>query len=129
MNSTQWDYCTIVFRTYHNVGGGGDAGISAFNLGLLWFEADAKGPNGRYIAGKSNEVPFAQPAEGYPQKNHPAHVTAYRELAASLKKDGWQPISGGGSGWWEKRFRRHSRKAPRTVAQKIRSYFSMKPSK
>ena len=73
MNTEQkvWDYCTIVFRTYQNAGGGGYAGANAFNLGLLWFVADAKGPNGRYEAGKSNEVPFAQAAEGYPQKNHP----------------------------------------------------------
>ena len=118
-----WDYCTITFSTYHNVGGGEHAGL---NYGLLWFEANAKGANGRYEAGKSNEVPFAQPAEGYPQENHPAHATAYRELTASLKKDGWEPVSGGGSGWWEQRFRREASNTPESFLQKIRSRFLSK---
>jgi hypothetical protein len=121
-----WDYCTIIFRTHHNAGGGGYAGPGVFNLGLLWFVADAKGPNGRYEASKSNEVPFAQAAEGYPQKNHPAHVAIHRELILALKKDGWVPVSGGGSGWWEQRFRRNSSKATLSLGQKIRSYFSPK---
>ena len=121
-----WDFCTIVFRTYYNVGGGGYAGANALNLGLLWFEADAKGPNGRYTAGKSSEIPFAQVQEGYPQKNNPAHVTAHRELILALKKDGWEPISGGGAGWWEKRFRRGPGKAPLSLSQRIRSYFARK---
>ncbi|MCA9918649.1 MAG: hypothetical protein KC445_11895 [Anaerolineales bacterium] len=121
MKPTNWDYCTIIFRTYHNSGGGGYAGVTAFNLGLLWFEADAKGENGRFTAGKSAEVPFAQVSEGYPQEKHPAHQEAYRNLVFALKKDGWEPVSGGGAGWWEHRFRRATSQTSDSFLQKIRS--------
>ncbi len=127
MNETQedWDYCTITFSTYHNMGGGEHAGL---NYGLLWFEAEAKGPNGRYRAGKSAEVPFGRVADGVPDQHNAAHQSVHRELVTALKKDGWKPISGGGSGWWEKRFRRAPGKAPLSLSQKIRRYFSRKAS-
>ena len=118
-----WDYCTIKFSTYHNMGGGEHRGL---NLGLLWFEATAKGPNGRYEAGKSTEIPFSRVSEGYPKKQNPAHISVHRELTLALKKDGWKPISGGGAGWWEKRFRREPREAVSSLKQKIRGYFNLK---
>ena len=123
MKPTNWEYCTIIFRTYHNSGGGGYTGVTAFNLGLLWFEANAKGGNGRFTAAKSAEIPFAQVAEGYPQEKHPAHQEAHRNLVLALKKEGWQPVSGGGAGWWEQRFRREASSAPKTLVQKIRALF------
>ena len=122
-NQENWDHCTIKYTTYHNMGGGEHRGL---NLGLLWFEADAKGPNGRYEAGKSAEIPFSRVVEGHPQQNNPAHISAHRELVTALKKDGWEPISGGGAGWWEKRFRRESGQAPPSLGQRIRGYFSQK---
>jgi len=106
--------------------GGGYAEPLANNLSLLWFVADAKGPNGHYEAGKSSEIPFAQVAERYPQENSPAHVAAHQELIMALKKDGWEPVSGGGSGWWEKRLRRAPGKASLSLSQKIRRYFASK---
>lgn len=116
-----WDYCTIVFRTYHNVGGGEHAGL---NYGLLWFEAEAKGENGRYQAGKSTEIPFGRISEGVPDRHNAAHLSVYQDLVNNLKRDGWNPISGGGSAWWEKRFRREASQAPRSFLQKVRSFFS-----
>ena len=105
------------------MGGGEHAGL---NYGLLWFEAAAKGPNGRYNAGKSSEIPFGRVAEGVPDQRNAAHQSVHRELVTALKKEGWQPISGGGSAWWEKRFRRNASKTPRSFGQKIRRYFSRK---
>ncbi|MBK8903050.1 MAG: hypothetical protein IPM53_17810 [Anaerolineaceae bacterium] len=116
-----WDYCTIVFRTYHNVGGGEHGGL---NYGLLWFEAEARGHNGRYQAGKSSEVPFGRMAEGVPDSRNAAHVGVHRDLVNVLRNNGWEQISGGGAGWWEKRFRRHASKAPQSLLQKIRSFFA-----
>jgi hypothetical protein len=118
-----WDYCTIRYRTYHNVGGGEHGGL---NYGLLWFEADAKGPNGRYTAGKSAEVPFGRMADGAPDQRNAAHQSVHRDLVTLLRRNGWQPISGGGSGWWEKRFRRDPHKATPTLSQKILRYFNSK---
>ncbi|WP_420641789.1 hypothetical protein [Candidatus Leptofilum sp.] len=123
MEPSKWDYCTIVFRTYHNVGGSEHAGL---NYGLLWFEAEAKGVNGRYAAGKSNEIPFGRIAEGVPDSGNAAHVNVHQDLMNKLRQDGWEPVSGGGSGWWEKRFRRDASKAPQSFLQKVRSYFSKK---
>ncbi len=125
MNETQteWDYCQIKFSTYHNVGGGEHGGL---NYGLLWFEANAKGPNGRYEAGKSTEIPFGRMVEGVPNQHNVAHQGALRELVVILQRNGWEPISGGGSGWWEKRFRRDSTRAPHSLRQKFRSLFTRK---
>lgn len=125
MSETQqeWDYCQIKFSTYHNVGGGEHAGL---NYGLLWFEANARGPNGRYEAGKSTEVPFGRMAEGAPNERNPAHQSVHRELVATLIRNGWKPVSGGGAGWWEKRFRRDPASGPKTLRQKIRGMFTQK---
>lgn len=112
----QWDYCTITFHTYHNVGGGEHGGL---NYGLLWFEANAKGPNGRYLAGKSNEVPFGRMVEGVPNQRNAAHQSVHRDLLTALRQNGWEPVSGGGAGWWAKRLRRSSDKAPPTFFRKL----------
>jgi hypothetical protein len=122
----KWDYCTIVFRTYHNVGGGEHGGL---NYGLLWFEAEAKGENGRYPAGKSAEVPFGRMVEGVPDRRNAAHQSVHHEFVTMLHKNGWESVSGGGSGWWEKRFRRDPGKRPPSPLQKIRTYFSRKKNK
>lgn len=119
----EWDYCQIKFSTYHNVGGGEHGGL---NYGLLWFEANAKGTNGRYEAGKSTEVPFGRAIDGYPNADNPSHVSAHRELVIVLKRNGWQQVSGGGSGWWENRFRRDPARAPRSLGQKIRGILARK---
>ncbi|WP_420628323.1 hypothetical protein [Candidatus Leptofilum sp.] len=103
------------------MGGGEHAGL---NYGLLWFEAEAKGSNGRYQAGKSNEVPFSRVAEGIPDSHNPAHISIHSDLVHMLRKDGWEPASGGSSRWWEKRFRRDTSKAPQSLRQKIRSFLS-----
>ncbi|MAT96294.1 MAG: hypothetical protein CL608_04055 [Anaerolineaceae bacterium] len=118
-----WDYCTIIFRTYHNVGGGEHGGL---NYGLLWFEAEAKGPNGRYTAGKSTEVPFGRMADGAPDQRNAAHQSVHHDLVTLLRRNGWEPISGGGAGWWEKRFRRDPVKASLSLGQKIRRFFATK---
>jgi len=116
-----WDYCTIRYSTYHNVGGGEHGGL---NYGLLWFEAEARGPNGRYTAGKSAEVPFGRMADGAPDQRNAAHQSVHRDLVIMLQKNGWKPVSGGGSGWWQKRFRRDPDKASPSLSQKIRRFFA-----
>lgn len=121
MEPTAWDYCTIVFRPYHNVGGGEHGGL---NYGLLWFEAEAKGENGRYTAGKSAEIPFGRMAEGVPNARNAAQVSVHHDLVKTVQSNGWKLVSGGGSGWWEKRFRRAASQAPQSFLQKIRRYFS-----
>jgi hypothetical protein len=126
MEPAAWDYCTIVFRTYHNVGGGEHGGL---NYGLLWFEAEAKGKNGRYTAGKSAEIPFGRIVEGTPNSRNAAHIGVHRDLVNTLQSNGWKPVSGGGSGWWEKRFHREASQAPKSMLQKIRSYFPQKSAK
>ncbi len=118
-----WDYCTIVYRTYYNVGGGEHGGL---NYGLLWFEAEAKGPNGRYTAGKSTEVPFGRMVDGAPDQRNAAHQNVHSDLVTVLRRNSWGPISGGGPGWWEQRFRRDPQKAPPSLSQKIRRYFASK---
>ena len=118
MEPDAWDYCTIVFRTYHNVGGGEHGGL---NYGLLWFEAEAKGKNSRYTAGKSAEVPFGRMAEGAPNRRNAAHVGVHRDLVNHLHSSGWEAVSGGGAGWWEKRFRRDAGQAPQSFLNKIKA--------
>ncbi len=119
----EWDYCTIKYTTYHNVGGGEHGGL---NYGLLWFEAQAKGPNGRYTAGKSAEVPFGRMVEGAPDQRSSAHQSVHRDLVTALRRDGWKPVSGGGAGWWERRFRRDPARAIPSLSQKIRRFFASK---
>lgn len=119
----EWDYCTITYRTYINVGGGEHGGL---NYGLLWFVAEAKGVNGRYIAHKSPETPFHRMAAAFPEKSNPSHVSLHQDFVQALLRDGWQPVSGGGAAWWQKRFRRQSRKAKPTVWQQLWHNFTQK---
>jgi hypothetical protein len=112
-----WDECQIAFRTRVSWGGGEHAGM---DLGMLWFVAEAQGPHGSYEAAKSPETPIGREAELTPQLTNPVHASLLQQLVDDLVAGGWQPLRARGASWWQRRFRREARPAPRTLAQRLR---------
>lgn len=115
-----WEYCQITYRTDYNFGGGEHAGL---NLGLLWFVAETDGPNGSYEAGKSPEIPLARESDGFPDQHNPIHLSTHQQLIDTLVNVGWQPLSGQGSAWWQRRFKREPRQGERPFFHKMLDHF------
>jgi ribosomal protein L40E len=74
---------------------------------LLRFKAQAKGAEGEYCAGISNEFEanlFDYP--GSPEKKSKKHKAALDSLSEKLKQAGWQAEDHKGPEWFSLRFRR-----------------------
>lgn len=121
MEKDDWEYCQITYRTDYNFGGGEHAGL---NLGLLWFVAEAAGPNGSYEAGKSPEIPLARESDSFPDQRNPIHLNSHQQLTDTLVREGWQPLGGQGPTWWQRRFKREPRQKKQSLFQRLLDHFT-----
>ncbi len=93
----RWEYCEIFVR---------------FTDGVLrdtyFYEAEAVGPHGPYIALRSREwkEPAGAPHWKATDNSNDRAFEIHKELIAALIKDGWEATGEKGSNWENHRFRR-----------------------
>ncbi len=102
-----WDYCQIDVQIV-------DDGRSFARGGpgnkLMWFcfLARAAGPNGDYIASRTDKVPLANMlgATLSPDATNIGHQNVLQTFLEKLQAEGWVLESQKGGEWWERRLRR-----------------------
>jgi hypothetical protein len=97
----RWEYCEIFVR---------------YKDGVLrdtyYFEAEAVGPRGPYIAMRSREwrEPANEPRWQATDNSNETAFAIHKELISALIKDGWEVTGEKGSNWENHRFRRAVRR-------------------
>ena len=117
-----WDYCQIGYQVIDD---GRDPSQADHKLMWFTFQAQADGPQGSYVAGKTHKVPLANmmgAAPYAPQKDNVGHTNTLQIFIEKLQDEGWELLRDKGGNWWEKRLRRPSEARP-TLRKKISTLF------
>jgi zinc-ribbon domain len=107
-DDVQWETCEINVADTNKVNESMVGALLSPLISITYhFEANALGPNGSYIAGKSKSF------KGHPHTPNQEKRQLFNFLVAELLQDGWEPVQSQASNparWWEREFRRQAKK-------------------